>query len=68
MEKLLTKKHVRELIGFGFAHIDRMENDAEYAHLEFPKRVRIGFRVFWVETEIQSWIANRIAERDASYS
>lgn len=66
MEKLLTKKQVKELVGFGFAHIDRMEKEPEYVHLEFPKRVRIGFRVFWVDSEIQLWIANRIAERDAS--
>lgn len=66
MEKLLTKKQVKELVGFGFAHIDRMEKDPEYVYLEFPKRVRIGYRVFWVDSEIQLWIANRIAERDAS--
>ena len=65
MEKLLTKKAVREICGFSFAHIDRMENEPEYAHLEFPKRVRIGFRVFWADSEIQAWIAKRIAERDA---
>jgi predicted DNA-binding transcriptional regulator AlpA len=67
MEKLLTKKQVKEFVGFGFAHIDRMEKEPEYAHLDFPNRVRIGFRVFWVESEIQLWIANRIAERDADY-
>ena len=67
MEKLLTKKQVKALIGFGFAHIDRMENEPEYAYLVFPKRVRIGHRVFWVESEIQSWIADRIAERDTSF-
>ncbi|MEM9254172.1 MAG: AlpA family phage regulatory protein [Pseudomonadota bacterium] len=66
MEKLLTKKQVKELVGFGFAHIDRMEKDPDYDHWNFPRRVRIGFRVFWVNSEIQSWIADRIAERDAS--
>lgn len=65
MEKLLTKKQVRDVCGFSFAHIDRMETDVEYAHLGFPKRIKIGFRVFWAETEIQSWIAERIAKRDA---
>lgn len=66
MTKLLSKKQVREIVGFGFAHIDRMENDPAYAHLEFPKRVRIGFRVFWVEVEIYDWVAAQIAKRDAS--
>lgn len=65
MQKLLTKKAVRELIGFGFAHIDRMEFEPRYAYLVFPKRVRVGFRVFWVESEIQAWIAAQIAKRDA---
>ena len=66
MTKLLSKKQVREIVGFGFAHIDRMENDPAYAHLVFPKRVRIGFRVFWVEVEIYDWVAAQIAKRDAS--
>lgn len=66
MEKLLTKKQVKELAGFGFSHIDCMEKEPEYVHFDFPKRVRIGFRVFWVGLEIQRWIANRIAECDAS--
>jgi predicted DNA-binding transcriptional regulator AlpA len=43
-----------------------MENEPEYAHLGFPKRVQIGFRVFWVEEEIHAWVAAQIAKRDAS--
>jgi len=61
MEKLLTKKAVRDLVGFSLCHIDRLEAEGR-----FPIRVRIGFRVFWVQSEIQQWIADRIAERDAS--
>jgi predicted DNA-binding transcriptional regulator AlpA len=38
-----------------------MENEGR-----FCKRIRIGFRVFWAESEVQSWIAARIAERDRS--
>lgn len=66
MTRLLSKKQVREIVGFSFAHIDRMENEPEYAHLGFPKRVQIGFRVFWVEEEIHAWVAAQIAKRDAS--
>ena len=66
MTKLLSKKQVREIVGFSFAHIDRMESDTAYAHLDFPKRVQIGFRVFWVEDEIHNWVAAQIAKRDAS--
>ncbi len=63
MERLLSKKQVKELIGFSPAHIDRMEFDSEYAHLGFPRRIKIGFRVFWVASEIDAWIAERIATR-----
>lgn len=66
MTRLLSKKQVREIVGFSFAHIDRMETEIEYAHLGFPKRVHIGFRVFWVEKEIHAWVAAQIAKRDAS--
>ncbi len=66
MTKLLSKKQVREIVGFSFAHIDRMESDPAYTHLDFPKRVQIGFRVFWVEEEIYAWVAAQIAKRDAS--
>ena len=58
MLQLLPKKRVRELVGFSFAHIDRME-----AANRFPKRVRIGFRVFWVASEIEDWIRTHIRQR-----
>jgi len=66
MTRLLSKKQVREIVGFSFAHIDRMESDPAYTHLGFPKRVQIGFRVFWVEEEVHAWVAAQIAKRDAS--
>lgn len=59
--KLLTKKAVRENIGLSFAQIDRLE-----AAEKLPKRVKVGFRVFWVDSEIDGWIKDRIAERDRS--
>lgn len=65
MERLLSKKDVRTLIGLSYAQIDRMEFDHAYRHLEFPNRVRIGFRVFWVESEISEWIDWQIRLRDA---
>ncbi len=63
MDRLLSKKQVKEIVVFGFAHIDRMEREPEYSHLGFPKRVKIGFRVFWVEKEIYAWVAAQIATR-----
>jgi prophage regulatory protein len=59
MVKLLSKKQVRELVGLSSAQIDRLEKDGK-----FPKRVRIGFRVFWVQIEIEEWLEERIANRD----
>ena len=58
--KLLSKKEVRDRTTYSFAHIDRLENQGL-----FPKRVRLGFRVAWVESEIEQWIQDRIYERDA---
>jgi len=57
MERFLSKKQVKAIVGFSLAHIDRMEHDSEYSHLGFPKRIKIGFRVFWVESEIYDWVA-----------
>jgi prophage regulatory protein len=51
--KLLTKKQVRELTTYSYAHIDRMEREGK-----FPKRLRLGqARVAWYESEIQDWIS-----------
>ena len=58
--RLLSKKHVREMVLYSPQHIARLET----AGL-FPKRVHLGpARVGWVDTEVQSWLAARIAERD----
>jgi prophage regulatory protein len=60
MKKLLTKKEVRDRVCYSFAHVDRLEKEGR-----FPKRVRLGpSRVAWVESEIDDWITDRIAERD----
>jgi predicted DNA-binding transcriptional regulator AlpA len=64
MEKLISKKQVRELVSISSTQIDRWENDIEYAHLGFPRRYRIGERVFWSYEEIQDFIARMKAKRD----
>ena len=62
--RLLSKKQVKELVLYSFAHIDRLEK----AGL-FPKRVRLSpyrmGRVGYLESEIHAWIEARVAERDA---
>lgn len=64
--QLISKKRVCELTSFSRAHIDRLSNDPEYAHLGFPKPVRLGqARVAYVYDEVMEWNAARVAERDA---
>ena len=58
--RLLSKKQVRELVLYSFAHIDRLEKAGT-----FPKRVRLGqHRVGWVESEVVGWLEERIWRRD----
>jgi prophage regulatory protein len=58
--RLLSKKHVREMVLYSPQHIARLE-----AAGKFPKRVQLGpGRVGWVDEEVQDWLAARIAERD----
>lgn len=61
--RLLSKKEVKGLVIYSFAHIARLEAEGK-----FPKRVRLGegryCRVGWVESEIYGWIEARISERD----
>lgn len=59
--KLLSKREVREKVLYSPAHIARLE-----ASGLFPKRVQLGAcRVGWVDEEIDDWIRQRIARRDA---
>jgi len=59
--KLLSKKAVRDRVCYSPQHIARLEKAGK-----FPRRVRLGQgRVAWVEEEIDQWIRERIAERDA---
>lgn len=58
-EILLTRKEVERRVGLGCTSIY-----AGIAAGTFPKPVKVGKRSLWVETEIDQWIADRIAERD----
>jgi prophage regulatory protein len=65
-QRLVTKKELRSLFGvpYSFAHIARLE-----AAGQFPKRVRLGAcRVAWLAEEVQSWIDERVANRDMAAS
>ena len=59
--RLLSKKAVREKVLYSPAHIARLE-----AAGKFPKRVQLGpGRVGWIDQEVEDWLNQRIAERDA---
>jgi predicted DNA-binding transcriptional regulator AlpA len=45
-------------IGLSPTQITRLEEDDKY-----PLRVHVGFRVFWVEAEVDEWMQHRADER-----
>jgi prophage regulatory protein len=57
--RFLSKKAVSQKIGLSRTEIDRKE-----AAGKFPKRVQVGFRVFWVEEEVESWMQRLINNRN----
>ena len=63
--RLLSKKQVKELVLYSYAHIDRLEKAGH-----FPKRVRLSRyrtgRVGWLEAEVIAWIDSKLTVRDAS--
>lgn len=60
--RLLSKRQVKDLVLYSFAHIDRLE-----AAGQFPKRVRLGngprCRVGWIESEVLGWLKDKIDRR-----
>jgi len=62
--KLLAYDDLRPLKGVPYSKVQLWRKEKIG---DFPKRVRLGAgRHGWVESEIDEWIAARIAERDAS--
>ncbi|TAN56360.1 MAG: AlpA family phage regulatory protein [Rhodospirillales bacterium] len=63
-KQLVSKKELRTVCGIPYTpqHIARLE-----AAGQFPKRVQLGpNRVAWLLTEVDAWVNERIAIRDAS--
>jgi prophage regulatory protein len=57
--KLLSKKQVKEIVLYSYAHLDRLE-----AQGLFPKRVRLGVnRVGWLESEVYDWLQAKLDKR-----
>jgi prophage regulatory protein len=62
--KFLSKKQVKELVLYSFAHTARLEEAGK-----FPRRIRLGqARVAYVEQEVLDWMQARLSERDAQLS
>ena len=59
MPRFIRRKAVEELTGLARSTIYQMMHEGR-----FPRPVRIGGRaVAWLETEINDWVAARVAER-----
>ena len=58
--KFLTPRAVTERIALSRATLDRM-----VAAGTFPKPIRIGHRLCYIEGEVQGWIEQQCAERVA---
>ena len=66
---LLSKKQVTEMVLYGSAHIDRLENEeSPYYDPSFPKPVKIGNnRVGWLKAEVEDFIRSKLEQRDSSH-
>lgn len=61
--KVLRFKQVKERVGYSRMHLFRLERDGK-----FPKRVPLGPNsVGWLASEIDAWIAARVAQRDSGH-
>ena len=59
--RILRTKTVVERVGYCRSHLWRLERDGR-----FPRKIQLGPNsVGYVESEIDEWIAARVAERDA---
>ena len=58
--RILTRRHLREMIPYTPQHIHRLEKAGK-----FPRRIQLGpNRVGWLAAEVDAWLNERIAQRD----
>jgi len=58
--RLITKRELCQMVPYTPQHILRLEKEGK-----FPRRVQVGpNRVAWLESEVEAWVAARVAERD----
>jgi prophage regulatory protein len=63
-KQVVSKKELKSRVGIPYSpqHIARLE-----AAGQFPKRIRLGQnRVVWLLSEVEEWLNERIAKRDAN--
>ncbi len=61
---ILRMKEVVKRVGYCRSHLWRLERDGQ-----FPRKIRLGSNsIGYVESEIDEWIAGKVAERDAQDS
>ena len=59
-KRCIAFKELQGVVSLSRAHVNRLETDAQYAHLGFPKRVQLTqCRVCWWMHEIQDWLMRR---------
>jgi len=59
--RILLRHQVVERVGYSIVHVYRLMERGL-----FPRQVRLGAnRVGWVESEIEAWLASKIAARDS---
>lgn len=64
MKKLISKKTICERTSLSRATIDRYANDPAYAHVGFPRGVKVGgFRKVWDEAEVNAWIEAQLSRK-----
>ncbi len=60
--RLITKAELRRIVPYTPQHILRLEKRGL-----FPRRIPVGAnRVAWLLSEVEQWVAARLAERDAN--
>ena len=59
--KILRKEQVSEKVGYTTVHISRLAKEGK-----FPSPIKLGpglkARVVWIESEIDEWLEDRVAE------
>ena len=60
--RLITRAELSQIVPYTGQHILRLERTGK-----FPRRIKVGAnRVAWLLSEVEAWVAARVAERDGS--